>query len=289
MSGIDLLSESRRAVIKNIEEAVKQKNSFAKVEISDPKVDGEREKRIIAAFDNVRKSPIARMKAAAARMLAESLTEANNADTSIKGIENAVAVSGGAVITSNHYAPTDSTPIRMLCYLCGRRKNLHIIVEDSNIFMKGLFGFLMRNCNTHPVSKSSEYMVKSLKPALKDILEENNFLLVYPEAQMWRNYKKPRMLEDGAYHYAALFGKPVIPTFTTMVTKSGKRDSDGFLPVKHTLYVGAPIYPDASLSVRENRAIMQRKDYEFKKFIYESEYGIPLDDTFIPERDIAGI
>ena len=106
---------------------------------------------------------------------------------------------------------------------------------------------------------------------------------------MWFNYKKPRELRDGAYHYAALFGVPVIPTFTEMITKSGERDEKGFLPIKHVLHVGEPIYPDKTLSVREDRERMKTIDYNFKKTAYEKQYNLSLDNTFVPERDIAGI
>ena len=155
--------------------------------------------------------------------------------------------------------------------------------------MTGAFGFLMKNCNTHPFSANSEYMIKNLKPALKQILENGSLFLIYPEQEMWFNYKKPRYLRDGAYHYAAYFGVPIIPTFTEMVTIDGKRDADGFLPVKHILHILPPIYPDKNLSLRENRTIMQTKDYNLKKKCYEEVYNTPLDYSFNPERDIAGL
>ena len=253
MRYLDFLTSERRAVIKNIENAISSHNSFAKVEFNDPKPSDEDIQRVILPFDNVRKNAVSRIKAFAARKLAESLTKKVNEKTSIVGLENALSVIGGAIITSNHYNPTDSTPIRILATLMGKRKEFHISVQESNIFMEGTFGFLMKNCNTHPFSKNAGYMVKNLRPALKKILSEGQLLLIYPEQEMWLNYKKPRELRDGAYHYAALFNVPIIPTFTEMQTLNGERDENGFLPIKHTLHVMPPIYPDPTLSVRENR------------------------------------
>ncbi len=289
MNELEFIKDERRQVIYNIKSALFANNTFMKVETNDPCISDDDRKKTIIPFDNKRSNPIGKIKSYIARKLAESMTESVNKNTAIVGLEKALSVSGGAVITANHYAPTDSTPIRIMSKHCGKDKNLHIVVQESNIFMKGLFGFLMKNCNTHPVSKNREYTVKNLKPAIEKILKEEGFLLVYPEQEMWRNYKKPRNSRDGAYYWAACHGVPIIPTFTEMTTLEGKRDDEGFLPIKHTLHIGDPIYPDPNLSVHDNRDIMQEKDHLFKKSTYEKIYGINLDNTFIPERDIAGI
>ncbi|MBQ8380394.1 MAG: 1-acyl-sn-glycerol-3-phosphate acyltransferase [Clostridia bacterium] len=283
------LPETTARVVDNIRLAVLEGDSFRKVSLSDPAPTAEDIKRVILPFDNERRSPMAKMKAALARALAEKLTDEVNRDTSIIGIENALSVSGGAIITANHYAPTDSTPIRIMSAICNRRKKLHIVVQESNIFMTGLFGFLMKNCNTHPVSGNLKYMAKSLKPSLEKIVSDGGFVLIYPEQEMWLNYKKPRAMRDGAFHYASVFGVPIIPTFTEMRTLPGKRGEEGFLPVKHILHVFPPIYPDSTLSPAEDRARMARLDFEYKKAAYEQAYGIPLTQDFDPLRDIAGI
>ena len=284
-----VLSEERRLVVENIKEANLRGDSFAKVEIGDPTVTDEDIRRVILPFDNMRNGAAARFKAFIARLIAERFTHLANAETAIVGIENLASVSGGAIITASHYNPTDSTPIRMAADLTGRGKDLHIVVQETNIFMKGLFGFLMRNANTHPVSKNKEYMVKNLRPALEEKLRGGALLLIYPEQEMWWNYKKPRKLRDGAYHYAALFGCPIVPTFTEMVNLDGARGKDGALPIKHILHIMPPIYPSAELSLRENRVTMQEKDNAARRAKYEEVYGIPLDEEFIPERDIAGV
>ena len=283
------ISEERLTVIENIRRAVAEGDYFRKVSVGDPVVSAEDVERVIVPFDNRRLGIRARFRAFCARLLAEQLTTQFNKDTAIIGAENALGIKGGAIITSNHYNPTDSTPIRMLAYMCGKRKNLHIVIQETNVFMTGLFGYLMKNCNTHPVSGNTRYMVKNLKPALGEIIKDGSFVLIYPEQEMWFNYKKPRPLRDGAYHYAALFGVPVIPTFTEMVTQDGERDADGFLPVKHILHVLPPIYPDSTLSVSENRTAMAERDYAARCELYEKTYGIPLTSDFVPERDIAGL
>ena len=289
MNEIEFLSDEKQEVLKNIRESLEKNDTFAKVSTNDPKPTAEDIKRVILPFDNERSGGVAKMKAFLARKLAESFTKKVNRDTEIVGLENALGIRGSAVVTSNHYNPTDSTPIRILAKHLGKEKRLHISIQESNVFMTGAFGFLMKNCNTHPFSKNAEYTVKNLKPALEKILKSDSLLLIYPEQEMWYNYKRPRELRDGAYHYAALFGVPVIPTFTEMVTLDGERDSDGFLPVKHILHILPPIYPNTSLSVRENRLRMQTIDYILKKKCYEEVYKTKLDTPFDMARDIAGL
>ncbi|MBQ7363359.1 MAG: 1-acyl-sn-glycerol-3-phosphate acyltransferase [Clostridia bacterium] len=281
------MNEERLKVIDNIRAALERGDSFAKVELHDPVITDEDRQRIIYPFDNMRKSPVKRAKAHIARKIAESETKKRNKNTVIVGLENALSVSGGAIITCNHFNIMDNTVVRLLAQKCGRAKKFDIVVQETNIFMEGFFGFLMKNCNTLPVSASAQYMAKNLKPALQQLLSRGDFVLIYPEQEMWFNYKKPRALREGAYHYAHEMGVPVIPCFVEMREGEGY-DDDGFLSVSHTLHVMPPIYPDASLSPREARADMQRRDAEAKRACYESVYGISLDDTFIPERDIAG-
>ncbi len=280
--------EERLLVIENIKNALASGDTFAKVELSDPVVTDEDRRRVILPFDLLRKKPINRIKTFVARKLAEKLTREVNADTEIVGLENAKGVTGGAFITASHYNPTDSTPVRMVAMACGRGKRHDIVVQETNIFMTGFFGFLMNNASTLPVSALHEYMAKRLTPALEALIGRGDFILVYPEQEMWFNYKKPRALRDGVYHWAARFGVPVIPTFTEMRNLDGKPDGAGFLPVKHILHVMPPIYPDPDLSPRENRVRMHSLDMEMRKSKYEEVYGIALDDEFIPERDIAG-
>ena len=289
MNEIDHLSNEKIRIIKNIEAALERNDTFAKVSVNDPTPSDEDIKRIILPFDNERASYVSKIKAFLARKMAEGFTKKVNKSTEIVGLENALGIRGSAIVTSNHYNPTDSTPIRILAKHLNREKKLHISVQESNIFMTGAFGFLMKNCNTHPFSRNAEYMVKNLKPALEKILKNDSLLLIYPEQEMWYNYKRPRELRDGAYHYAALFGIPVIPTFTEMVTLDGERDADGFLPITQSLHILPPIYPNTSLSVRENRTRMQTIDYILKKKCYEDVYGVKLDAPFDLKRDIAGL
>ncbi len=279
--------EERLAVVQNIKEALSANDPFRKVELFDPVISDEDIKNTIEPFDTLRKKPINKIKAAIARKIAESETKKRNTKTEIRGLENALLVKGGAIITQNHFNIMDNTIARLLAMECGKAKCLNIVIQETNAFMTGYFGFLMRNAKTLPVSRSASYMAKNLRPAIEKLLQREEFILIYPEQEMWFNYKKPREMREGAYHYAAEFSVPIIPTFVTM-ENTDEIGGDGFFLQKHILHVMPPIYPDKSLSVRENREMMLERDKELKRLCYENEYGIALDDEFIPERDIGG-
>lgn len=279
--------EERLLVIENIKKALDEGDSFKKTELFDPVITDEDVKRVIEPFDTARRKLSSKILSFLARKIAESETKKRNVCTEVRGIENALSVNGGAIITQNHFNIMDNTIARLIALECEKGRDFHIVIQETNAFMTGYFGFLMKNCNTLPVSRSASYMAKNLKPTLKKILDNEGFILIYPEQEMWFNYKKPRDAREGAYHYAAEFAVPIIPTFVTMENTEEVGD-DGFYVQKHTLHIMPPIYPAPALSVRENREIMKAADMKAKRDCYEAVYGIKLDDEFIPERDIAG-
>ena len=281
------MDSERLLVIDNIARALQDGDTYRKVELFDPIITDEDRRRVIYPFDCLRKRPKNKLKAFCARIIAEHLTQKINVNTDIVGLENAAGITGGAIITCNHFNIIDNTIPRLLAKKCGKGKKFSIIVQETNVFMKGFFGFLMRNCNTLPVSSSVQYMAKNFKPALRELLEGGSFVLIYPEAEMWFNYKKPRPMREGAYHLAYDFGVPIIPCFVEMREIEGT-DAAGFKNVKHTLHVMPPIYPDKQLPLREGRARMQEIDTKYKRECYERVYGVSPDSEFVPERDIAG-
>ena len=281
------MDKERLLVIENIRTALCEGDSFRKVELYDPTPTDEEIKRVILPFDTLRKKPLNKIKAKIARIIAERETKKINIDTEIVGLENALSVTGGAIITCNHFNVIDNTVVRHLAMKCGRHKNFHIVVQESNIFMRGFFGFLMKNCNTLPVSKSPSYMAKNLMPALYKILARGGTVLIYPEQEMWFNYKKPRALREGAYYYASELSVPIIPCFVEM-RETGEIGGDGFYIIKHIIHVLPPIYPDTSLDKRARYQKMREEDARKKRECYEKVYGNSVDSPFKPENDIAG-
>ena len=97
-------------------------------------------------------------------------------------------------------------------------------------------------------------------------------------------YKKPKPLKSGAFRFASKNNVPVVPIFITM-KNSDKIGDDGFPILEYYINIDKPIYPDESLSVKENTENMKAKNFEVWRNIYENFYNIPLEYTTQKEED----
>lgn len=194
----------------------------------------------------------------------------------IVGIEHYKSLKSGAVITCNHFNAMDSFAMHIAYMKSGqrRRKLFRVIKEGNYTSFPGFYGFLMRNCNTLPLSSNVDTMKKFLQ-AVNKILQKGHFILIYPEQSMWWNYKKPKPLKKGAYTFAAQNHVPVLPCFVTM--EDSNVPGEGGLPVQaYTIHIAPPIYPDPKKKKAENIQYMMEENARVWKEIYEETYGIPL-------------
>ena len=194
----------------------------------------------------------------------------------IRGIEHFKNLHSGAVITCNHFNAFDSFAIQIAYEAAEQpdRTFYRVIREGNYTTFPGFYGFLMRNCNTLPLSSNSQTL-KKFTEATKTLLNEGNFVLVYPEQSMWWNYRKPKPLKGGAYTFAAKCNVPVLPCFITMKDSDIMGD-DGFFVQEYTIHIGEPIYPDERLPYLRRAGDMMARNAEVWKEIYENEYQIPL-------------
>lgn len=194
----------------------------------------------------------------------------------IKGIEHFKNLNSGAIVTCNHFNAFDSFAIQ-IAYEASeqkKRKFYRVIREGNYTNFPGFYGMLMRNCNTFPLSSNKNTMKKFLR-AMDTVLQNGDFMLIYPEQSMWWNYRKPKPLKKGAYNFAVRNQVPVLPCFITMEDSDILGD-DGFYVQEYTIHVAEPIYPDAGKSKAENIEAMREKNYEVWKQIYEETYGEKL-------------
>lgn len=242
-------------------------------------------------IDYLRKSASSKFKSKLAnkmgkRFLDNLLKEKKLIIKEIKGIENLQQINTGAILTCNHFNPFDCFTIEEVFSVSGnrKRKKLYKVIREGNYTnFSGLYGFLFRNCDTLPLSSNKKTMVKFIK-AVDTILKKGDFILIYPEQSMWWNYRKPKPLKNGAFNFAVRSNVPVIPIFITM-EDSNIIGEDGFPIQEYTVNIDKPIYPDESLSEKENINLMRNKNYEVWKNIYEDFYGIPLEYTTIKNED----
>ncbi len=197
----------------------------------------------------------------------------------MKGLENFKNLNTGAVITCNHFNAFDSFAIQ-LAYEAAEQPNRsfwRVIREGNYTSFPGFYGFLMRHCNTLPLSSNRETMKKFIS-ATNELISSGNFVLFYPEQSMWWNYRKPKPLKSGAYSFAVKNNAPVLPCFITM-KDSDVMGEDGFFVQEYTIHISEPIYPDCSLPHRKRIDDMMEKNSEIWKNIYEKEYHIALSYT----------
>lgn len=194
------------------------------------------------------------------------------------GLEHLAGVEGGAVITCNHFHPLDSFIMQLVFDGSGHKKRMYRVIREGNYTgFPGFYGFLMRNCNTLPLSSNLNTMKKFLR-AVERVLKEGNCLLIYPEQSMWWNYRKPKPMKPGAFDMAVKNGVPVIPCFITM-EDCDRTGPDGFPVQAYTPRLGTPIYPDPTLSRQEARETMKTQAEAFCRRTYEEVYGRKLEYT----------
>ena len=214
--------------------------------------------------------------AAARRYVAQLIEDKKLIIKEMRGIENFQNLNTGAIITCNHFNAFDSFAMQ-LAYDAANQPNrtfYRVIREGNYTSFPGFFGYLMRNCNTLPLSSNLATMKKFMQ-GVDRLLKEGHYILVYPEQSMWWNYRKPKPLKNGAYSFAVRNNVPVLPCFITM-KDSDIMGEDGFYVQEYTIHIGEPIYPNPDLSYRESVKDMLNRNYQLWKEIYEREYNMPL-------------
>ena len=188
----------------------------------------------------------------------------------IEGLEHLAGVEG-AVITCNHFNPMDSFIMQKVFDASGHKKRMYRVIREGNYTnFPGFYGFLMRNCNTLPLSSNLQTMKKFLT-AVNQVLTEGNCLLIYPEQSMWWNYRKPKPMKSGAFDMAIRSGVPVVPCFITM-RDTDTLGPDGYPVQEYTPHLGAPIWPDEGLPKAVAREKLKQQTEAFCRATYDRVY-----------------
>lgn len=283
-----IIGADRKTVIENIKRCAESGNFHSKVETGDPVLTVEESKKITSDYVENRKHFGFKAKTAIGVCFARVATKFINRDTEIVGLEKIPKDIGGALITSNHFGPLENTVIRFMTEKLGRQ-TLGIISQTSNFAMTGAIGFLMNYADTIPISADPRYLARDFLSVLKErLVEKKHMILLYPEQEMWFNYRKPRPPKNGAYFYAAKLGVPIVSCFVEISDTEKNDGNSGFKEVKYTLHVLDVLYPDPQKTAKENTELLAQKDYALKKECYEMVYGKKLTYTF-ENDDIAGL
>ena len=279
-----LVMPGREQAIENIRRAAAEGRFNDKTEPFDPQWDPEALKADILDYVSKLGTCRYKLKNLAARAIVSSWMRRFGVGE-MAGLENLSALKGPAFLTTNHFNPFDSGIHRKLAQITGRG-HLVAISQGTNFVMPGLNGFVLRNIDVIPLVQEPSYMNGAFRTLMLKHLDAGRFILIYPEQEMWFNYRKPRPQKRGAFLFAAEYNVPVVPTFVEMQDLE-REVAPGFRDVRTVLHILPPIYPDPSLSARENSFAMCKADYASKVACYEQCYHRPLTYDFTP-WDIAG-
>ncbi|MBQ3271196.1 1-acyl-sn-glycerol-3-phosphate acyltransferase [Candidatus Saccharibacteria bacterium] len=278
-----IIGGSKAKVIENIKRAIAENDLNRKVEEGDAKLDEEGERKIIEQFYGLRKSKTFRLKKTAMQKMADAQLLAYDRLISFDGLEN-LPRTGRFIITSNHFNPLDNLCIKKLIKKAYRDEP-YIVIQATNLAAEGVIGDLFNYLNHIPVCKSANYIRGEFMKQMSQTLNAGHPVLIYPEEEMWFNYRKPRPNKRGAFYFAAELEAPIVPCFVEILDTK-KPDNDEFFESKYILHILPAIYPDENKSVRQNSIEMCAKDYELKKAAYEKVYKKKLDYSF-EKDDIA--
>lgn len=279
-----IIGGSKKEVIKNIKKNIKNNELNKKVEVNDPNLSEEEITTYLNNFYKNKKKITYVIKNKIANLIVKHISKKIYSDITICNEDIIPEDVESAIITSNHFNPLDSLSIKRLCE--EKNKKLYIVIQDTNLAMNGFLGFLFNNLDVIPISTSPNYIIKKFIPELKKVLDDGAYVLIYPEEQMWFNYRKPRTLKRGAYQFAHTLNIPIISCFTGQFD-TNEVDNEEFNKTKWTLYINKVIYPNAKTSPKTDALAMANTDYNLKKASYESAYNKKLDYKFSLD-DIAG-
>lgn len=199
----------------------------------------------------------------------------------VVGRENLKGVKGG-IVTCNHISKVDNFAV---CEAIGA--GFMFVASEYNNW-KGPMGDIARHTGYLPLSlKLDRDLMRKFNEAMEYYLKKGKRVLIYPEQAMWREYKKPRPMKNGAFHYAVKHNVPIIPLFITIEDKSERVDAQGKMNFgNYTIHILKPIYPKADLDNKANVDYLRQENYCQWKEIYEATYGIPLEYTTIDKSKI---
>ena len=274
-------------IIENIKKNIINNELNKTVAIDDPVLSEEEIDKLIDKYNNLKKNKIKYSidKKASQAMIKTTCKDVYD-NIEFKGIEKLNNLKTGAIITGNHYSPVDTIPIKELIKKVFN-KELYIVSYASNLALKPPLDFIVNHENIIPIKDSISYLNEVFKPQLFDLLNKGEFVLIYPEQEMWNNYRKPRPCKRGAYQFAAEANVPIISLYTELKDR-GIKDDNNFNKLKYILHVLDIIEQDNNLSVRQNSINNSKKDYELKVKKYEECFNKKLTYDFSYE-DIAGL
>ena len=148
----------------------------------------------------------------------------------------------GAITIANH--------VHMWDYICVMKalhnfKWTYLLSWDKNV--NGESGPLVRMVGGIPIPENDNEATVAFNHAIKKLLNDGNFLHIYPEGSMWEYYAPIRPFKNGAASLAIKNNKPILPMAFSYRKPGWIRKHIFKQPAAFTLTIGEPIYPNPDL------------------------------------------
>lgn len=282
-----IIGDKRLDVIHNIKQAANDRNFTAKTEIGDPMMTSEEKLALVEGFWQKQDQAKTKFDGAVGHKLLQLLTKTISGSTKVNGLGKLKGLpKGGAIVTANHFNQVDALAVNRLAQKAHRR--MDIVIEDTNLKLPGFFSYIMSNMGSIPLTQSPNYLGREFIRHLNHSFNQGRWVLIFPEQEMWWNYRKPRKPQRGAYYFAAKCNVPVISTFVEIQDLPKlEKQNEHFYQTRYTVHVLDVLYPDPTKTASENASRLMEEDYKLKVQAYERVYKKKLDYDFT-SWDIAG-
>ena len=169
----------------------------------------------------------------------------------------------GCFLYGNHTMPVGDV---FSPALVGDGRRFYTIASAVNLKLP-VIGKWLPALGALPVPTHAQ-QVKAFEAAIQKRIEENNLVVIYPEAHVWPYYTKIREYEATSFRYPVQCNAPAF-AMTTTYQKRGKKKKPAV-----TIYVDGPFYPNVTLPKKEQRKVLRQQVYEaMKKRSKESTYA----------------
>ncbi|MFA5235852.1 MAG: lysophospholipid acyltransferase family protein [Bacilli bacterium] len=143
--------------------------------------------------------------------------------------------------------------------IIARPRKTYIIAHPDAVsipFVK----YLTKGLGAWPLPDTVKGTMRFLE-AIERALKQKRVIAVYPEAHIWPYYTKIRPYKATSFQYAARNLVPAVPMVTTFRRPKGCLKA--YRKPLMDIHIGVPIYPDPTLTVKENAAMLHERTLAF--------------------------
>ena len=178
----------------------------------------------------------------------------------------------GAITICNHVFMWD-----YLCVLkCIRPRMQKLIAWKTNY--EGPNGPLIHWVGGVPVPTDNIRAMSKFQRAINEMLQDKQWLHVFPEGSMWYYYPDIRPLKPAVFKFAVRNNKPVIPMVITFRKRRGLWKLIGKKPLAD-IHIGEPLLPDTSIDEKEAIDKMHKEAYHIMQVMAGINPGDPTYNT----------